>query len=157
MYIRFQLLLKTFNSLEIFHLLIIIAHTQCEYGDAQGCQICIIMLWYDRNEISKLIIVAHLVAFFSMVGPPSPMCCPIFYSWGLIYLSRFGSSPKVPLVGLLSFTFEWWGSVVNSPLGPLPYSVGLGLASLDPIGTFHWELPQSHLYLYIHVALKCEV
>ncbi len=66
---RFQLLLKTFNSLEKFKLFFIIAHTLCAYCDAQDCEIYTPMLWYDIIKISNSIMVTHLVVPFSMVGP----------------------------------------------------------------------------------------
>ncbi len=44
-------------------------YTQCEYGDAQGCQLYTPMLWYDRNEISNSIMVMHLVVPINMFGP----------------------------------------------------------------------------------------
>ncbi len=44
-------------------------YAQCEYGDAQGCQLYTPMLRYDRNEISNSVVVMHLVAPINMVGP----------------------------------------------------------------------------------------
>jgi hypothetical protein len=66
---KFQLLLKTLSSLENFKLFVIIAHKLCTYGDAQDCEIYTPMLWYDIIKISNSIMVTHLVAPFSMVGP----------------------------------------------------------------------------------------
>ncbi len=39
------------------------------YGDAQDYEICTPMLWDDIIKISNSIVVMHLVAPFSMVGP----------------------------------------------------------------------------------------
>ncbi len=49
--------MKTFSSLKKFKLFIIIAHTLCAYGDAQGCEIYTPMLWYDRIKILDLVVV----------------------------------------------------------------------------------------------------
>ncbi len=61
--------MKTFSSSKKFDIFVIIVYTQCEYVDAQGCQLYTPMLQYNRNEISNLVVVTHLVAPISMVGP----------------------------------------------------------------------------------------
>ncbi len=68
---RFQVFLKTLSSLEKFKFSVIITHTLCAYGDAQDFEIYTLMLQYDRIKISNSVMVTHLVAPFSMVGPYS--------------------------------------------------------------------------------------
>jgi hypothetical protein len=116
-------------------------------GDAQGCQICIIMLWYDKNEISKLVIVIHLVALFSMVGPPSPKCCPMFYNLPALFICLgLACHQKCHCLAFWALPL----SVLNSLLCPHPSSIslGLGIKSRPPWHIPFGTLPITFIFAY---------